>query len=146
MLKHQVVMFIANVLVGIALNPMNLLAFRISDLYFSLTLLYGGLSMAANMIWSHEVINYVVNGKFNLWNFIIGLAMLAGIIVLLRKQVAVNEPQYLRRMISHHSTALTTSHHIYRLTKDKEVKKLAKDIIETQEREIAQMRHMLARF
>ena len=65
MLKHQIVMFIINVIIGIALNPMNLLAYRFNDLYFSLTLFYGGLAMASNMIWSHEIIKFIVHKKFN---------------------------------------------------------------------------------
>ena len=46
-------------------------------------------------------------------------------------------------MISHHSTALTTSHKIYNKTNNPKIKKLAKDIIETQEREIKLMKSML---
>jgi len=138
-------MFIVNVLVGMCLNPMNLLAFRFKDLYLSLTLLYGGISMAANMIWSHEIIRYMAGGKFNIGNFMFGIVLLLLTTYTLRKQLLVDDKQYLRRMISHHSTALTTSHNIYRITKDKELKKLAKDIIDAQEREITQMKNMLDR-
>ena len=37
-------------------------------------------------------------------------------ILLLRKQAFINDTQWLKRMISHHSTALTTSHKIYNKT------------------------------
>ena len=46
-------------------------------------------------------------------------------------------------MISHHSTALTTTHKIIKKTKNKKIKKLAKDIIDAQEREIKLMKEML---
>ena len=46
-------------------------------------------------------------------------------------------------MISHHSTALTTSNKIYNKTSNKQIKKLAKEIIDTQEREINLMKNML---
>ena len=46
-------------------------------------------------------------------------------------------------MISHHSTALTTSNIIYKRTNDKRIKKLAKEIIDTQEREIKLMKSYL---
>ena len=59
-------------------------------------------------------------------------------------QWMIDDTQWLRRMISHHSTALTTSHNIYKHTKDPKVKKLAKEIIDTQEREISQMKDMIA--
>ena len=64
-------------------------------------------------------------------------------VTLLRKQLLIDDKQWLRRMISHHSTALTTSHKIYNKTNNPKIKKLAKDIIETQEREIKLMKSML---
>ena len=53
MIKHHLIQFFLMILVGILFNPMNLLAYRIKDLYLSVTLLYGGIAMACNMIWSH---------------------------------------------------------------------------------------------
>jgi len=38
-------------------------------------------------------------------------------------------------MISHHSTALTTTHKIYNTTHNPELKQFTKDIIDTQEKE-----------
>ena len=46
-------------------------------------------------------------------------------------------------MISHHSTALTTSHNISNKTNDPKLKKLTKEIIVTQEKEIQLMKSML---
>ena len=46
-------------------------------------------------------------------------------------------------MISHHSTALTTSHKIYDKTSNPKLKKLAKEIVDTQEKEIQLMKSML---
>jgi hypothetical protein len=144
MIKHQIIQFVIMAIVGIAFNPMNVLAYRMNDLYLSLTLINGGLLMASNMIWTHEIIHYLSMNMFNKSNFIIGLIMsIAIILFLLRSQIFVDDKQWLRRMISHHSTALTTSHIIRNKTKDEKVKKLATDIIETQEREIEQMKSML---
>ena len=64
-------------------------------------------------------------------------------VLLLQQQLFVDDKQWLKRMISHHSTALTTSHKIYNKTSNHELKKLAKDIIITQEREIQLMKSML---
>lgn len=140
----QIIQFIIMALVGILFNPMNMLAYKVSDLYVSLTLVYGGLLMASNMIWSHEIIHYMSMGHFNPSLFGIGIVLSIFItIVCLRKQLLVTDNQWLRRMISHHSTALTTSHIIYNRTNDATVKQLAKDIIDTQEKEIAQMKSML---
>jgi len=142
--KNQLIQFIIMVIVGIAFNPMNVLAFRFADLYLSLTLFYGGLLMASNMMWAHEIIHYLSMGHFNKYVFFIGIFLSVSItIYLLRKQLLVDDEQWLKRMISHHSTALTTSHNIYKKTGNNKLKSLAKDIIETQEREIELMKSML---
>ena len=145
LLKHQIVMFIVMVIVGMLFNPMNILAFRLSDLYSSLTLFYGGLLMASNMMWAHEIVHYISMNHFNILVFSIGIVLSLGIsFLLLRKQFLVSDEQWLKRMISHHSTALTTSHKISKKTNDLKVKQLAKEIIETQEREIKQMKSMIS--
>ena len=142
--KKQIIMFIVMIVIGITLNPMNILAYRISDLYISITLFYGGLLMASNMIWAHEIVHYLSMGYFNRMVFFIGIILSVIVsILLLRKQLLVDEKQWLRRMISHHSTALTTSHKILNKTNNPKIKKLAKKIIVTQEQEIKLMKSML---
>jgi uncharacterized protein (DUF305 family) len=46
-------------------------------------------------------------------------------------------------MISHHSTALTTSHKIYNRSNNNKIKELSNNIIKTQEKEIKIMKNML---
>ena len=55
----------------------------------------------------------------------------------------MNDEQWLRRMISHHSTALTTSNKIVKRTSNEKIRNLANEIIETQEREIELMKKLL---
>ena len=142
--SQQLIQFIIMTLVGIAFNPMNILAFRFSDLYLSTTLVYGSFLMASNMIWAHELVHYFSMGHFNKYIFGVGLALSVAVSVfLLRTQFLVDDNQWLRRMISHHSTALTTSHKIYNKSTNPTIKKLAKDIIETQEREITLMKTLV---
>ena len=109
MFKHYIYMFIVNLLLGLTLNPMNLLAYRFSDLFLSLTLFYGALIMSFNMIWSHEIISYMVSMKFNVNIFLTGLMLFFIVLILMRSQFMVTDNEYLKRMISHHSTALITS-------------------------------------
>ena len=138
------VMFVVMVIVGVLFNPMNILAYRIDDLYLSLTLVYGGMLMATNMIWAHEIVKYFTFGDFNTAVFLVGIVLSIGVsVLLLREQTLVNDKQWMKRMISHHSTALTTSHKIYNRTQDQRVRALAKEIIDTQEEEIKLMRSML---
>jgi hypothetical protein len=131
------------VIVGILFNPMNMLAYRFNDLYISLTLFYGGLLMASNMIWSHELIHYFSMGHFNIKIFTIGIILSGICVLLLRKQFLVSDKEWLKRMISHHSTALTTSHKINKNTKHKKIKELTNDIIKVQEKEITLMKSLL---
>jgi len=142
--KTQIISFIAMVIIGMLFNPMNILAFRFSDLYLSLTLFYGGLLMASNMVWGHEVIHYLSMGHFNMSVFIVGIILSISIsILLLREQLLVDDKQWLKRMIPHHSTALTSSHKIYNRTNNPKIKNLAREIIETQEKEIQLMKSLL---
>ena len=144
MYKKNIIQFIVMTLIGICFNPMNMLAYRFKDLYFSLTLFYGGLLMASNMIWGHEIVHYLLIGKMNIGILFTGLIL--SILVsylLLRGQFMVNDKEWLKRMISHHSTALTTSKLIKERTKEKKIKNLAEEIIETQEREILKMKSWL---
>jgi hypothetical protein len=143
MYKKNIIQFIVMTLIGICFNPMNMLAYRFKDLYFSLTLFYGGLLMASNMIWSHEIVHYLSMGMFDKKLFLFGIILSVIIVMIMRKQILVNDKQWLRRMIPHHSTALTTSNQIMKKTKDEKIKKLANEIIETQEREIKLMKDMI---
>lgn len=142
--KRQIIMFIVMVIIGMLFNPMNILAYRFSDLYISQTLFYGGLLMASNMMWAHEIVHYLSMGHINMLVFSVGIILSIGVsILLLRQQLLVDDKQWLRRMISHHSTALTTTHKIYNKTNNPKLKKLAKKIIDTQENEIQVMISML---
>lgn len=144
MLRRQLIMFVVMVVVGVLFNPMNILAYRFNDLYLSLTLFYGGLLMASNMIWAHEIVHYFSMGHFNIVVFSVGVILSVLIsLYLLRYQFMVNDEEWLKRMISHHSTAITTSEKIYERSNNRTIKKLAKDIIDTQEREIALMKSLL---
>ena len=146
--KRQIIMFIVMVIIGMLFNPMNILAYRFSDLYISQTLFYGGLLMASNMIWAHEIVHYLSMGHFNMLVFSVGIILSIGVsILLLRQQLLVDDKQWLRRMIPHHSTALTTTTKL--LEKNDNFKdnpnlyRLAKEIIDTQEKEIQLMKSML---
>jgi hypothetical protein len=142
--KKQIIMFIVMVIIGMLFNPMNILAYRFSDLYISLTLFYGGLLMASNMMWVHEIVHYLTTGHLNMLVFSVGIILSIGVsILLLRQQLLVDDEQWLKRMIPHHSTALTTTHKIYNRTTNPQIKKLAKEIIDTQEKEIKLMKSML---
>jgi uncharacterized protein (DUF305 family) len=60
---------------------------------------------------------------------------------LVRSQATVNDAEYMRAMIPHHSIAILTSERAQ--ISDPRVRKLADEIIEAQEREIAEMKYLI---
>ena len=77
----------------------------------------------------------------------VGIAAAAAVVFgaslwLVRSQRTVGDVAWMKAMIPHHSIALTTSHRAH-LT-DPRVKKLAREIIDSQTREIAEMNALIA--
>ncbi len=70
-------------------------------------------------------------------------AFLALFIFMYKKQIGINDRQYLEEMIEHHSMALLTSKRILEKSSDYNVVKIAKNIIQTQQDEILEMRAVL---
>lgn len=143
-------MFFGSIFIGIFLNGMNMLAYRTTDLYLSLTFVYSAILMASFMCILELVMFYTSMGNGNRGRngkwliYMILFVLLVGVSIwMLRQQVFVSDKQWLRRMISHHSTALTTSHKIYQRTKNEEIRRLAREIINTQEKEINIMKNIL---
>jgi len=62
---------------------------------------------------------------------------------LIRIQAGINNTEWTRAMIQHHSRAIFTSKWIKGRTKDPFIKKLAEEIIESQEKEIREMEEYL---
>ena len=67
------------------------------------------------------------------------------LIFIYKKQMYIGDKNYLNEMIEHHSMALLTSEEIFKKTNDKNIKLLAANIINTQEKEIAIMKQMVER-
>ena len=138
-------MFIGSFIIGLFFNAMNLMAEDISDLYFSLTLLYSAIVMGSLMCLLVLLMRYVllkeISPKFSI--FFMLLTCIS--IYFLRQQIAVNEYQYLKRMIPHHSTAIHNSKMLLKRNDvSADVKKLASDIIVSQIDEIYTMKKMIS--
>ena len=71
------------------------------------------------------------------------LALLALFTYLYRKQIAINDKQYLEGMIEHHSMAVFQSEEILKKTDNYDIAKLAKNIIQTQNDELRFMTDLL---
>jgi uncharacterized protein (DUF305 family) len=117
----------------------------ISHYHTSLTRIY----MALLMVTPMAVVMMLMMGKMYpnrrantaiiLGSIVMFIAVLAG----LRSQTPVDDVQYMKAMIPHHSSAIMVSKHAN--IKDPEVKKLSEEIIQSQEKEIAEMNQMIER-
>lgn len=114
-------------------------------IYLSLTRFYMALLMVSPMAIVMLVImkKMYPNKKLNATIITTGILVFSLSVYGLRTQQFVSDEQYMKAMIPHHSSAILTSKNAN--LKDPEVIKLAQGIIESQEREIAQMKSILAR-
>jgi hypothetical protein len=127
-----IIMFIAGIL-----STMNIWADKPSDVILSLNDIY----MAALMIgWGLLLsgLYYAVPGTT-----VLGAIVVIFTLILIRRQIFVNDRQFMKGMIPHHSMAVTMSKNIIEKTDDPEVKKFAEGIIDAQEKEIDWMRSKL---
>ncbi len=112
---------------------------------FSATRAYMSLLMVAPMAVTMVLLMWSMyeNKRRNV--LILGGAVVVFVVslVLLRTQTPVSDVQYMKAMIPHHSSAIMTSRHAH--LQDPETQALAKQIIESQEREIAQMNALIRR-
>jgi hypothetical protein len=113
-------------------------------LFFSETRTYMAIMMGATM--AVIMLAYML-GMYS--NMTLNIAIFAGAVVvfalslwLVRSQVTVSGPSYMRAMIPHHSIAVMTSERAQ--IRDPRVAKLAHEIILAQRREIAEMRYLIA--
>lgn len=118
---------------------------RLANVYPNINQAY----MAGLMVAPMAILELVLMGamypakKLN-WG-IIGLSviLLFGCWVGIRNQVAVNDKSFLRSMIPHHAGAILMCQQAS--LQDAEIKKLCGEIINSQTKEIAQMKAILAR-
>lgn len=116
---------------------------RFEHVYLSLTRFYMTVLMVVPMAL---VMLFFMRGMYK--NKKINAGIIAGSIVIfvlslvfLRTQTFIGNRQYMRAMIPHHSSAILTSQEAG--IENAEVKKLSREIIEAQEREIALMKQLL---
>ena len=79
----------------------------------------------------------------NIQNLGIYICLLILCIYLYKIQFGVNDKNYIREMIEHHSMALLTSKQIIKKTDNSYVADIAQRIINTQESEIQEMRNII---
>jgi hypothetical protein len=116
-------------------SPINI-TFSIGKTYISVIM--------ALLMGILEVIMYDIHMKLISVSFYLSLIFCLIIFVYLyRNQVYIEDNDYLKEMIEHHSMALLTSEEILQKTHSKRVKNLAENIILVQKKEIKYMNQLL---
>lgn len=135
-------MILTSTIVMFALMYVNTYAWE--HLFFSETRSYMAVVMGATMaiIMLAFMLGMYANKRLNAAIFIVAAFVFAGSLWLVRSQLTVNGPSYMRAMIPHHSIAVMTSERAQ--IEDARVRKLADEIIAAQRKEIAQMRYLIA--
>jgi Ca2+/Na+ antiporter len=98
-----------------------------------------GLSMVLLEVMMHDHHYSVLSLNF----YAILTALLLLFIYLYRKQISIDDKQYLKGMIEHHSMALFTSEEILKKTDNYDIAKLAKNIKSQQTDELRVMEELL---
>jgi hypothetical protein len=145
-MRMSYIRFGAMIVAGAAVmyGVMYMATYQIDHVTFSLSRLYMALAMGGIM----AVVMIVFMWKMyasptaNIGILAAGIAVLATAVYLDRRQVLVEDLAFMRAMIPHHSMAITRSERAH--ISDPRVRELADQIIESQLKEIAEMKALIS--
>ncbi|MDQ6860217.1 MAG: DUF305 domain-containing protein [Verrucomicrobiota bacterium] len=122
---------------------MYLNTYAVDHIFFSQTRAWMALVMGATMaiIMLGFMLGMYKNAKANLAIFAASAVVFAVALWLVRSQATVNDVSWMKAMIPHHSIAILTSERAH--ISDPRVRKLADGIIETQRKEIEEMKALI---
>lgn len=128
----------------VMLPLMYLNTYAADHVFFSETRTYMALVMGAAMalIMLAFMRGMLTNPRFNAVVVVAAIAVFGAALWLVRSQASVDQVSYMKAMIPHHSIAILTSERAH--ISDPRVRRLADDIIETQRREIAEMKSLIS--
>ena len=121
------------VMSGIMTNSYKNITFSLGKFYMSVIM--------ALLMGILEVLMYDNHmNSLSVYYYLSLFFVLVTFIYLYRNQIYINDKDYLNEMIEHHSMALLTSEEILQKTNSEKVKKIAENIVTTQEKEIEYMK------
>ncbi len=134
-------MIVTSTIVMFALMYVN--TYQVDHVFFSATRAYMALVMAGAMtiVMLAFMLGMYRSAGLNVAIFIVGGLLIGFGIYFVRSQTLIGEVAYMRAMIPHHSIAILTSERA--AIREPRVRKLADGIIETQKREIAEMKQLI---
>jgi hypothetical protein len=118
---------------------------RAGHFYLNINRLYMTVLMVAPMaiVMLSLMRSMYKSRKHNMAIVTVSIVLTAGSFFMLRNQAFVDDEQFMRSMIPHHSSAILVSEEA--TITDPEVKKLSRQIIESQKKEIEEMKKILER-
>ena len=137
--------FVAMLLVSTAVmfGLMYLNTYALEHVFFSQTRLWMALVMGAAMgiVMIAFMWPMYSNGLANIAILLASAVLFAVALWLVRSQATVDDVAYMKAMIPHHSIAIMTSERAH--IRDPRARRLAKQIIDAQRREIAEMKYLI---
>jgi len=140
-----VAMFIVNFILSYIIMS-NIMINSTANINNNLNKIYMAIFMASLMgiselglMSDHMMLNS--NDKNFYMIMMIGLAVVSAYFI--RKQILINDKQFLLSMIEHHSSALLMAGEISEKTNDPDIKKLADNIVKSQTDEINLMKNLV---
>jgi len=122
------------------LSTMNTWTYSIKDIRFNLNDLY----MVGLMIgWMILFMNIFKMESFSTSYILLTILFIAFVFYAIRSQFLINDSEFLRGMIPHHSMAILMSDRIRSKTKNSKIISLANQIIDSQQQEIVHMNNLL---
>lgn len=134
-------MIATSTVVMFGLMYLNTYAFE--HVLWSETRAWMALVMGATMaiIMLSFMLSMYSNKKVNIAIYVGSVIVFALALWIVRSQATVNDSEYMKAMIPHHSIAIMTSERAQ--ISDPRVRRLADEIIEAQRREIAEMKYLI---
>ena len=128
----------------VMLGLMYLNTYEIGHVFFSETRTYMALYMGAAMavVMLAFMFNMYRSTGANIAILALSCVIFAGSLFLVRSQETIEDVAWMKAMIPHHSIAILTSKRAH--ISDPRVRQLADEIIEAQEREIGEMKALIA--
>jgi hypothetical protein len=127
----------------VMLGLMYLNTYQLDHVFFSETRTYMAIVMGASMavVMLIFMLPMLTNRRMNIAIFVGSAILFSLALWLVRSQATVEDVSYMRAMIPHHSIAILTSERAH--INDPRVRRLADQIIESQRKEIEEMKVLI---
>lgn len=132
---HDINIMIIISIISALLSSMNIWCVSLKHIRLHLNDLYMAFLMTGWMM----LLSYLYYDIKNYKMILIFLFIICVSIYMIRKQIFINNRQYINGMIPHHSMAILMSNEIKKKSNDDDIIKLASNIIDNQHKEIGYM-------